>query len=146
MTNKQRTRYQTTLEDYLKWRSGNFLRPVFKLSDSGDPVEIMWQWETLGRPLPEGCLEPELLADYVQGKKCRDWHIKEWRDGVEDKYFLAEEFMGGLGLTEENFESIFGRPIDRDCLEYLRYWDLTAESEGKPNPKYLETGLIEEWS
>ena len=133
MTSKQYARYKNTLDTYLKWNAGGkFLRPVFdddadttnrKSVPSGiGAAEAMYNWETHGTALPNSTTEPELLSDYVQGKQHRDWHITQWKqdcrghwlfpDGIYiPPYFTAEELVGSLGLTENDFESIFGRKM-----------------------------------
>jgi len=101
-------RYYRTLERYLRWRTGNFLRPVVELDHTAPTAaELMFNWESNGKPLGP-CSEPTLLADYVQGKQSRDWHITEWKDGVKRGYFMAEEFLWELGLDAQEFESVFG--------------------------------------
>lgn len=81
----------------------------------------MFAWETHGI-VPTTCKDPRLLSDYIQGKKSRDWHITEWRAGSQHGagLFLSEEFIGTLGCTMENFESIFGRPVDEDVYNALK--------------------------
>jgi hypothetical protein len=104
------SRYRKTLEGYLLWRVGDFLRVPFLLDLNGPTAaESMMLWESTGRPLPVSCSEPELLADYVQGKRSRDWHITEWRDGISRGYYRQEDFLGTLGVrTRADLESIFG--------------------------------------
>lgn len=113
--------YRNVLLEYLNWRTGNFLRPPnVPLDATGpSPEEAMKLWESEGK-VPTSCSDPDKLADYIQGKKSRDWHITEWKQGVEDCYFLREEFIGTLGLTLENFSSIFGREPNMELFEHLR--------------------------
>lgn len=79
----------------------------------------MQDWESLGS-VPQSCSDPKKLSDYMQGKKSRDWHISEWRLGVKQGLFWPEEFIGTLGLTRENFESIFGCEIREERMRILR--------------------------
>lgn len=102
-------RYHNILSNYLRWKpKGVFLRPTFVYATQGVPAAVaMCAWESSGTPLPFGCLEPDLLADYVQGKQNRDWHISEWRQGVKDGYFLWWEFIGTFELTRAECQKIF---------------------------------------
>lgn len=109
-------KYLRTLEGYLEWRgSGIFLRPKELPLDEAAPTaaESMKRWESEGKETG-ATSEPELLASYIQGKKSRDWHISEWKDGIRMELFDAEEFLGTLGCNRQNFESIFGHPIRED--------------------------------
>lgn len=125
-------RYQQTLDEYLEWRTGNFLRPQFVLGCAypkrkhRTALHAMKEWESEGRALSEFSCEPEKLADYVQGKKSRDWHITEWKEGCRKGLFLAEEFIGTLGLSGQNFESIFGFPVRPRVLEITVQAELEA--------------------
>jgi hypothetical protein len=82
----------------------------------------MFKWETHGIQ-PVVCSEPISLQRYMQGKMSRDWHVTEWRRGVSEGLFVAEEFFGSLGLrTAKEFKSIFGREpkaylLQRQSLE-----------------------------
>jgi hypothetical protein len=66
-------------------------------------------WEARGSKPVSSC-EPNLLADYVQGKRSRDWHITEWKEGCRSGEFYPEEFLGSLGMDEQEFKSVFGHP------------------------------------
>lgn len=103
-------RYQQTLVGYLRWLpKDRFLRPSFVDDPSGiDAASAMLQWESQGKSLPLGCTEPDLLADYVQAKRSRDWHISEWRQGVTEGYFLWWEFIGTFDLSTAETRKIFG--------------------------------------
>lgn len=68
----------------------------------------MLAWESKGVK-PDRCKDPVLLSDYMQGKTSRDWHITEWRDGVKQGLFLPQEFVGTLGMTEDDLKSVFGK-------------------------------------
>lgn len=76
----------------------------------------MFEWDSLGYNPSRRCSDPNKLSDYVQGKKCRDWHITEWKSGIEDGLFIPEEFLGTLGCNEKEFESIFGRKPRKNIL------------------------------
>lgn len=76
-------------------------------AEAPDAFICMKDWESKGIN-PTDTSEPELLADYHQGKILRDWHITEWKDGIRMELFQAEEFLGCLGCTKDNFKSIFG--------------------------------------
>ena len=119
----------STHENYLLWRTENFLRPEFTQDASGrDAATCMTEWESKGIPLPMTTAqakaavlrgdpvrytsEAQLLADLVQGKMCRDWHITEWRKGVKEKLFLPEEFLGVLGMDTAQFRGVFRREPD----------------------------------
>jgi len=106
---KIKPKHKKILADYLLWRYDNLFRPPVVLCDdtSLSPEQIMMQWESQGIPIPTTCTDPELLADYIQGKISRDWHITEWRNGVKERLFLPYEFIGDLGCTEDNYQSIF---------------------------------------
>lgn len=101
-------KYAKTLENYLKWRVDNFLRvPMPFAMDGPSAAEAMFNWETHGKP-PTHSSEPDLLADYMQGKKSRDWHITEWKSGVKMGYFEPKEFLGCLGLEDKDWKRVFG--------------------------------------
>lgn len=104
-----RSKYRKTLSDYLLWRQeGNiFLRPAFDFDPVGITAEqAIKRWESEGKPLPASTSEPDLLADYVQGKLSRDWHISEWRNGIKEGLFEVEEFIGSLGCTKDNYQKL----------------------------------------
>lgn len=94
-------KYRKKLDNYLLWRIDNFLRPEeVEFSATGPSSdEAMFSWETYG-VIPQNCSNPSLLADYIQGKKSRDWHIKEWRLAIREGYFYPSEFVGQFGMTE----------------------------------------------
>lgn len=103
-----KAKYLKRLECYLMWRTGNLFRQTFDFDPNGvTAAEAMCAWESEGTPLPSATSEPELLADFVQGKKSRDWHITEWRLAVKQGLFKPEEFAGCLGLDEKEFQSAF---------------------------------------
>lgn len=106
-----RTKYKRVLEGYLRWigEDSVFMRPVEISRDPTGPSAAEWMkdWESRGLESLTTS-EPELLARYQQGKRCRDWHISEWKQGVREGLFIAEEFIGTLGMDEENFASVFG--------------------------------------
>jgi hypothetical protein len=68
----------------------------------------MLRWES-GGVQPDRCSDPSLLSDYMQGKTSRDWHVTEWRSGVKSGLFRPEEFVGTLGMSEGDVESVFGK-------------------------------------
>jgi len=106
---KIKPKHKKILADYLLWRCDNQFRPPVVLYDinSLSPEQIMMEWESQGIPIPTTCTDPELLADYIQGKSYRDWHITEWRNAVKELIALPYEFIGSLGCTEDNYQSIF---------------------------------------
>ena len=112
---KVKQKYLAVLAHYVLWAPEGeiFLRPTRIPFDAEAPSAAEWMkaWESEG-VRSKATSEPDLLQRYQQGKINRDWHISEWKEGVRMRLFLAEEFIGTLGLTEENFESIFGRPVD----------------------------------
>lgn len=81
--------YKKTLQNYLEWG--------------------------INMPLSFGYV----LDSYAHGKASREWHIKNWKEGIEKKLFFPEEFIGTLGCNEDNFESIFGRKIDETLRSIL---------------------------
>jgi len=104
-------KYKRVVEEYLLWRVEGevFQRPNFEYSFEGkSALEAMRDWESYGVPLPRESCEPELLADYVQGKKSRDWHISQWREGIKAGLFYPWEFVGELGCTNDNVETLLG--------------------------------------
>jgi len=107
MSIKVSHKYKRKLEKYLNWCCGTFLRPNSELKDINGvtPEEYMFCWESLGKRLT--CNDPEKLVLYIQGKQCRDWHISEWRQGIKEGLFLPEEFLGCLGMDEEEYKSVF---------------------------------------
>lgn len=106
-------KYLNTLESYLRWITDDFLRPKYQFDANGiSAAEAMLRWETYGEALPTHSSEPEMLAKYVQGKTSRDFYIKSWKDGIKAGDFLAEEFLGTLGMDEKEFRSVFGREPD----------------------------------
>lgn len=91
-------RYQKRLHNYLLWRVGDFLRPAeIPYDSSGPSAEVaMCDWESRGiEPIVSS--NPSLLANFIQGKRSRDWHISEWRLGIKEGLFKPEEFVGSLG-------------------------------------------------
>lgn len=110
-------KYKRRLNNYLLWRSGDFLRPQVGFSeDSPCAAESMLRWESKGDSRPTVSSEPGLLADYIQGKMSRDWHITEWLEGWNKGLFLAEEFLGVLGMTTEEFVRVFQREPQPETL------------------------------
>ena len=97
--------YRKTLQGYLRWLpvGEQLFRPDLLLPDETAPTasEIMLAWESEGKALPDACSEPTLLADYVQAKTSRDWHITEWRLGIAEGLFTWRDFIGTFGLTED---------------------------------------------
>ena len=118
----------STLNKYLPWMSGGLLRPPLPLEGPLDADQAFYDYETDGCSLPIRCGNPKRLADLVQGKKCRDWHITEWSQCIirtgnlndADALFYPEEFLGTLGLDEQEFQGVFGRPLDTHLLALLR--------------------------
>lgn len=100
-------KYLNTLRGYLRWRVEGFLRPHIQ-HDPGGPsaAESMHRWESSGVRITGSC-EPELLADYAQGKMSRDWHVTEWRESVRRGYFTVAELIGTLGLDEAEAAKVF---------------------------------------
>lgn len=110
------SKYKKTLNGYLKWTKGS---NVFKENFYFDPdglsaFEAMKRWESEGKPITVSS-EPELLSLYVQGKKSRDWHITEWKQGIKEGYFLWWEFIGSFGLGESEI---------RKCLSIPAHWQV----------------------
>lgn len=101
-------KYNSTLERYLLWRVGSFLRPQELPFDEQGPsaASVMFNWESNGIK-PTTTSEPAILADYMQGKTSRDWHITEWKEGVAHGYFFPYEFFGCLGFDQSEFEKVF---------------------------------------
>lgn len=128
-------KYKNTLNKYLEWVKDDFLRPKYKLDPDGmTAAEAMLRWETYGESLPVGCQEPELLAVYVQGKTCRDFYIKNWRDDCKESMAYPEEFLYTLGFDEVEFRSVFGRAPEPMSLfnlgmieEFLRFTQGSTE-------------------
>jgi len=104
-------RYRRILEGYLLWREGNLFLPELLIEDpkAEAPELVMKLWESEGRPLPRRCQDPVKLAQYIQGKISRDWHITEWRKDVKDGLCKAEEFVGTMGCNEENYRKLLER-------------------------------------
>jgi hypothetical protein len=116
-------KYKRRLNDYLRWipNNSNFLRPKNVKEDplGPSPEQIMIDWES------QGCYsvsssDPIRLSLYMQGKICRDWHIKEWKEGCEKGLFLEEEFLGTLGCDESSFAGIFGREPNMEIVKLLQ--------------------------
>ena len=103
-------KYLNTLEQYLRWKpEGVLFRPTFGLDATGKTAaESMQAWESTGTPLPTNSSEPELLADYVQAKRSRDWHISEWRQGVKEGFIAPYELIGTFGLTWPEVKKLLG--------------------------------------
>jgi len=120
------SKYQLVLNGYLRWSTNEFLRPELLPFDNSSPTaaECMLKWESYGIE-PISTSEPELLSDYVQGKKSRDYYITEWKSGIKDGLFVAEEFyLSGSGIfspigSDKEFETIFGRLPRKGLIEYL---------------------------
>ena len=129
MKAKTRKKYQLTLDGYLRWRSDDvkLFRPMIQPDPSApDACEVMFAWESLGHPLSHTCSEPDLLASYIQGKRSMDWHISEWKAGIQDGLFWPWEFIGTFGLTWQELKKLFGadahspmtlRPLNVSPLE-----------------------------
>lgn len=60
-----------------------------------------------GIRIPLTCSDRLLLAQYIQGKTLRDWHITEWRNGVKEGLFKKEEFFDELLSKNEDPDLIF---------------------------------------
>lgn len=112
-------KYMDTLNGYLQWIPSDsvFMRPAALPYDENGLSAAAWMkmWESTGKIAPITS-EPELLQRYHQGKVCRDWHITEWKEGVRMHLFVPEEFVGSLGCTADNFESIFGKPVNVEMV------------------------------
>ena len=90
-------KYQKKANEYLLWGTDS-LRPSFTYqADAPTALQAMKDWESLGTRLPACSCEPELLADYVAGKRSRDWHITQWRSGIKEGLFFPNQFIGELG-------------------------------------------------
>ena len=104
----------------------------------------MLAWESAGRPFPEMCSEPELLADIVQGKTNRDFCITEWRRDVADGYFTWREFIGVYGLTEAECRKIFDglalSPTGRELWQVRWSVYMGLSVNGKPEDSKPSTG------
>ena len=109
--NKVKPKYQAILDKYLRWvvsSSNLFLPSLVEQDDNGLPPDIiMRDWESQGVRIPLTCSDPLLLAQYIQGKTLRDWHITEWRKGVQDGLFLKQEFTDDLVELGEDPALIF---------------------------------------
>jgi hypothetical protein len=150
----ERTSFKPVLDDYLLWKDDLvFMRPMNIQCSAGAPSaqQAMQDWEFVGvhaasdRDVPAlWSSEPELLADYVQGKRCREFTIKNWKedtiyngihfiegDGRDiGSLFWPEEFIGTSGLTAENFESIMGVPPNPERMKVL-YGEHSLTSENR---------------
>lgn len=121
-------RYKKTLDNYLKWcGDSNFLRPsAVPAGSTLSAAQAMRDSETYG-VCPQQCVEPELLARYLQGKACREFHITEWKApsirmgnwGEETALFYPEEFLGTLGMDRETFKFVWGREPNDALIAYL---------------------------
>ena len=104
--------YHKTLQGYLRWlpEGERLFRPDLLWLDetASTAAEIMLAWESEGKAFPAACSDPTLLADYVQAKTSRDWHISEWRLGIAEGLFTWREFVGTFGLTEEECRKLLG--------------------------------------
>lgn len=120
---KVKPKYQRVLDGYLSWipeGSLFLLPPPIAFSPDG-PTAALWMklWESEGNSNPTTC-EPDLLRRYQQGKTNRDWHISEWKEGVSMNLFVPEEFVGTLGCTADNFQTIFGRQINEEFMQLVK--------------------------
>lgn len=122
--------YRKTLGGYFRWlpQDGSIIfRPNFEsIPDGPSADEVMLAWESNGVPLPKGCREPDLLADYVQGKTSRDFHIDMWRQDVP-RMFHWSEFIGTFGLTEIECRKIFGLNETANCV-YPKGYDFPKDT------------------
>lgn len=116
-------KYKRTLNKYIKWTEINLLD--LEDTESTEPIntfkpelltldinglyadKIMYNWESLGITMPNTCSNPELLARYIQGKTLRDWHVTEWKVGIEEGLFNKEEFYSLLISLGEDVDKIF---------------------------------------
>ena len=101
-------RYRARLDDYLRWRGTErvLFRPTFTEGDGPSAEAAMQAWESRGVALPAVVAGADRLADYVQGKRSRDWHITEWRQGIRSGWILPEELVGTFGLTAEEIATV----------------------------------------
>ena len=141
---KIRAKSRRALERYLKWlpKDGNiFLRPVFIYTEGApSAAEVMLDWEGRGIgkdvvdhlgtfKLADGTLtkvnqtatcEPDLLADYVQGKKLRDFNITNWREDVAKGFLSPKELVGEGDLeTLEQVHEVLGEDVMREGLRVM---------------------------
>src|SRR5580698_5732920 len=118
-----------------------FMRPSSNYDPNGlSAAEIMIRWEGRGEPVPLTTSEPELLDDYVQGKKLRDWHITEYKDDIKKGIMFIED-MVGLGdlLTIEDVIKVIGNKTIEEGKEAIRdhnrrIWEL----RNQPNIKIVK--------
>lgn len=111
---KKSSKYVKRLENYIQWipKESDLFKQEFIFSENGSSAyDIMLDWESNGVQLPKYTSQPELLSKYVQGKKSRDFHIKEWKQAVKSLYFKSEEFKDSLGCkdNEKEFRNIFNQ-------------------------------------
>ena len=112
----------------LLWKPSHvFFRPTIKYANNGLKAYQAYQdWDGRGigvgpkRSLPAfECEEPELLADLVQAKKCREFQIDEWVDTYEkfDIYPIwPEEYLTSPGMTNDLFIKLFRKKPPRTNL------------------------------
>jgi hypothetical protein len=109
ITRRTLKRYRRTADEYLRWLgdgSCSLFRSTFPYNPTGPTaLEVMCAWESTGTPITDTC-EPDILANYVQGKRSRDWHITEWRLGISSGEFCKREFLGTFGLTQDELNAI----------------------------------------
>lgn len=123
------------MRELLKWRGDDvFFRPTFQLEHNGlKAYQCFWDWDTKGVTLPTGCEEPELLADLVQGKRCREFQIDEWLDtwAKRDIYPIwPEEYLSHPGMDEKLFKKLFGRAPTPEIVEGLKVVNTCQEPDG----------------
>lgn len=116
-------KYLASLERYLLWErvttpaSGSFQEtrkrpvPIIVSKEGLTAAEVLFTWETHGKPtkvLPE---EESVLVRYSHGKAQRDYWTKEIGWWNKHGAYIPEEFLDLL--TPEPFYELFGRyPID----------------------------------
>jgi len=102
------SRYARRLAEYARFAEGGgcLFRPVCLEGGSVTAEAAMADWESRGVALPAQVIGAVRLSTYVQGKRSRDWHISEWRQGVREGWFRMEEFVGTFGLTEADVQRV----------------------------------------
>ena len=140
--------YKQQLDGYLSWaaESGVFFRPKNIAYANNDLTahQAMQDWERAGvteldsPELPCGaCEEPDLLARYVQGKRCREFQIEQWKADTQHfiegngrdigPLFFPEEFV--YRFTDKEFRALFGRDPDPDLLRVCNGSHLQGPSQ-----------------
>jgi hypothetical protein len=108
-------------------------------------AEAMFRNESYGEKLTAECAEPELLADYVQGKTNRDFAIENWRlDGVFERKHWVEESgrdLGCLVMPEEiatqslhheaDIRSIMDDKFNEELFQHFKLAAKAAEKEAR---------------